>query len=256
MAIVLYNNGITEDFKAKNLVFTEQELLSLFSEFHEVKTKRVIPILNTWCIFGKNDNIDDFNRIASDIVAENVYSHALFVHDSEINPDWRLTDDILYKPYSEFVNTLKTVVNQVATKIVEELQSQSEYEGKADHLPLLTTIGTSSDKKIIFEFDPYVQSDGFFKHEEFDIFSKKIYDYLSDNKQKGNPFKIYEDKKAMIVIDSKKVNYFLKILEENFKQKEEYEVCTEITKMMKDWEKTVKPARKSRRKKSDNDDQG
>lgn len=252
MAIILYNNGITEDYKPKDLVFTEEELLHLFSEYPEVKTSRVIPILNSWCIFGKNSNVEDFNRMASEITGETINSHALFVHDSEINPNWKMTDDILYKPYSDFAKSVKSLVNDVAAKIVEELQAQSEYEGKSDHLPLLMTVGTSIDKRIIFDFDPYEQSENFYSNEEFDIFSEKIYDYLLTNKQEKEPFTIYEDKKAMIIIQTDKVTYFLKLLEENFKSKEEYEVCTEITKMIKDWTKLTQPKKtRVKRKKSD-----
>lgn len=255
MAIILYNNGLIEDFKPKNLVFTEEELLSLFTEFTEVVSARVIPVLNTWCIFGKGNNVDDFNRIASEIISNKVCSHALFVHDSEINPQWNLTDDILYKSYLDFSNILKSTINEIAEKILQELQSNDEYNGNVEHLPKLTVVGTSNDKKIIFEFNPNEQSPEFFKNKEFEIFSEKTYYYISINKQDQKPFTIYADNKAIIIINEENIITYLKLLEENFKIKEEYETCNEITKILKEWENIIKPkvkrTKKEKQKKSE-----
>ena len=115
MAICLYSNGLTEDYRPNNLVFTEEELVFLFTEFPEVRTMRIPSVLNTWCIYGTgNDQIEDFNRIASEITGERVFTHILFVHDSEINPDWNLTDEILYNDYKKFLRSMKKVIDEVA----------------------------------------------------------------------------------------------------------------------------------------------
>lgn len=235
MAVILYANGLTEEYKSNDLTFSEEELINIFSEFPMIKTTRVSSLINTWCIYGNNENPDNYNKLASDIIDEPVYSHVLFVHDSEINPEWRATDSILYKGYEEFIISLKKIIDDVAINIVNEIEISQDLKGKADYLPQLNTIGATKDNKILFSYNPDDQTKEFYNNEEFNNFSQKVYNYIINNKQDKEPFTIYSDKHAIIIIESKKVNQFLNTLLENFKNKEEYEICTNITKMIKHW---------------------
>lgn len=236
MGVVVYSNGITEDYKPGKLVFTEEELVTLFTEFPDIKTVRIPVILNTWCIFGAglNDPME-FNRIVSDIVKEGVFSHALFVHDSEINPQWNATDTVLYKGYSEFIGTMKRTIDEVAGNIVNEFVATAEYEDKVDHLPQLETLGATPDKRILFLYNPDEQTKSFYTNDEFSKFSQKVYDYIIANRQIKEPFTLYADKKAVIIVQHGKVETFLSSILEDFKKREEYEICTNITKMMDEW---------------------
>jgi Ni,Fe-hydrogenase maturation factor len=246
---LLYSNGIVEEFKPKGLVFVEEELVSLFTEFFEIKTSRLIDVLNTWCIFGASPVPDtmEFNRIASDICNEVVYSHALFVHDSEINPEWKTADTILYKNYNDFSIEIKKAIDLAATNILKEIEDSQEYEDKSSFLPQLVTIGATLDKRILFGFNPTDQSELFYQNEEFYKFAQKVYDYISHNKQEKEPFTIYADKKAVIIVDTINVNKFLILMLEKFKNKEDYEICMDITKLIKKWTAVnKKPRRKSK----------
>jgi len=257
MGVVVYSNGITEDYRPSNLVFTEDELVKLFTEYTRIKTVRLPYLVNTWCIFGEgNSDPTEFNRIVSDMTRESVFSHALFIHDSEINPKWNATDNILYKGYEEFVIMMKKMIDDVAVNILNEFASTTEFQSKVDILPQLVTLGATEDKRILFAYNPNDQSKEFYLNEEFYKFSQKVYGYISENKQEKEPFTIYADKKAVIIIETLQVKTFLNSLLEKFKSKEEYEICTHITKIMKDWSKTLKDptsektVRKPRQKKA------
>lgn len=237
MAYLLYSNGIIEECKPKNLVFTEEELLNLFTEFSEIKSSRLITVLNTWCIYGSSLNPEpiDFNRIASDIIQTAIYSHTLYVHDSELDPNWNVTDNILYKGYDEFSIDIKREIDKTANNVFKEIQISNEYEETTNILPGFIPLGATEDKRILFGFDPKDQLEEFYENEEFYIFSQKVYKYISENKQEKEPFTIYSDKKAQVIVDSSNVKTFLNLMLEKFKSKEEYEICTNISKMIKRW---------------------
>jgi hypothetical protein len=239
MAVVIYSNGVLEDYNSRNLTFSEEELLSLFTEFADIKTVRIPELLNTWCIFGKNDNDKDpldYNRIASLITNTDIYSHALFVHDSEINPEWNASDRVIYKSYNEFLESLKKSIDIAAADIVNEFTGNDEYEEKLNKLPQLEALGTTHDKRIMYLYDPDDQISAFYNNEEFSKFSQKTYEYISQNPQISDPFTLYADKRAVIIVEQSKVEPFLKSILENFKTREEYEICTDITKIMDEWE--------------------
>ena len=248
MAFLLYSNGLSEEYKPKSLIFTESELIDLFKEFSEIRTCRLITMINTWCIYGISLNPDpmEFNRIAAELIKAPVYSHVLYVHDSEIDPKWNVTDSTLYKSYIEFLIEIRKTVDTVAAEIVNQLEAVQQLEGKIPFLPHLAMIGSTPDKRILFGFNPTEQPKEFYEHDEFYKFSQKVYDYISHNKQEKEPFTIYADKKAVIVIKKDKVNPFLETLLQKFQSKEEYEICVNITKIMKDWTQTNKPSRKKR----------
>jgi len=234
MALILYSNGLTEIYKPKNSIFSEEELVSLFSEFSEIKTVRLNSILNAWCIYGysKNEDLIDFNRIASDIIKESIYSHVLYVHDSELNTKWNVTDFVISKNYNEFLDEIKKYIDIIAKTILQEYE---ENEQTADIIPQLITMGSTIDKRILFLFDPEEQSKEFYENEEFYRFSQRVYEYISNNKQEKEPFTIYSDKKAMIIVNTSNVKTFLNTILEKFKSKEEYEICTDISKIIDKW---------------------
>lgn len=236
MALRLFSNGLVENFYPEDSVFSEEEIINLFPESEEIITFRFVDILNSWCIYGRVNKPDptDYNQIAANIVKSPVYSHVLFVHDSELNPNWKVTDNIIYKGYQEFLTEITKLIEFIANSIMREIQENDE-EGFINYLPQLISVGTTSDKRILYSFNPAEQTKEFYEHDEFYIFSKKVYDFLTKNKQNKEPFTIYEDKKAVIIVDSANVKSFLDSLLEKFKSKEEYEICTNITKMIKQW---------------------
>jgi hypothetical protein len=72
--------------------------------------------------------------------------------------------------------------------------------------------------------------------------------FISKNKQDNNPFTIYSDKNAMIIVEEPNVSRFLSDMIHKFQTEEQYEICTKITLMKKSWEKISKPVRKKRTK--------
>lgn len=246
MSILLYSNGIVDEIHPKNLVFTESELLSSFVEFENVKTFRLSTVLNAWCIYGVSllQEAIEYNRIATELIKEPIYSHVLLVHDSELNLEWKVTDSILYKGYNEFHDEIIKLINELSGKILRDYQAFNGDKNSTEYLPQLVSIGTTEDKRILFNFNPDDQTREFYDHEEFYVFSQKVYDFLNKNKQEKEPFTIYADKKAIIIIDSNNVKTFLNSMLEKFKNKEEYEICTNITKMIKQWPPTKKTRKK------------
>jgi len=255
MALILYANGLIEEYKPQNLVFSEEELIKIFEEY-SIVTSRVIAVPNCWCIYGnsKENTFIDYNKLASAIIEKQIFTHALFVHDSELDPDWKITDDVIYKSYAEFLEILKRKINEAAVNILHKLENSEDYENKISMLPKLETIGSTKDNRILFGFNPLNQSKEFFENEEYYLFSKKVYNFLLDHKQEKEPFVIYEDKQAIIIVEKEQVKTFLSQMIEKFKSKEEYEICTDISKIMKSWINSSKPPRKSRSKKSSNED--
>ena len=250
MAILLYSNGITEEFRAKGFVFTENELVNLFDEYKHIKTHRVTAIINTWCVYGDSLDQSNFNKIASDMTGNKIYTHALFIHDSEIDPEWNATDTILYNSYEDFLLLLKNLIDQIAIEILEQFESQDD-ESKVDFLPFLDTlgiVGTTNNKKILFGFNPNEQSSEFYNDEQFYTFSKKTYEFLRKNRQEKEPFTIYIDKRAVIIVETAYVKEFLSTLLEQFKNKEDYEICNDISRMINDWTKITKPVKTTRKK--------
>lgn len=246
--IILFTNGLIEEVKPEKLTFSEQELISQFKEYEIIKTYRLAEIVNTWCVYGSNVSPDltNHNKIASDLIKTDIFSNMLFVHDSEINPNWKMTDDIIYKSYNEFIYEIKKIINNAAEKIIKELNQIDESTGNSITFPYLEMIGPTIDKRILFSFNPIEQPKEFYENDEFYMFSQKVYDYISHNKQIKEPFTIYEDKKAIIIVETPNVKIFLDSLIDKFKGKEEYEICTSITNLFKDWNKNIKKRTKKK----------
>lgn len=246
--IVLFTNGLIEQIKPEKLIFSEQELVNQFKEYEVIKTYRLTEVVNTWCVYGSNviPDLTNHNKIASELIKDDIFSNTLFIHDSEINPNWKMTDDIIYKSYSEFEYDIKKLINALADKIIKEMNESDEMSGHSIIFPYLEMIGPTIDKRILFSFNPVDQPKEFFENEEFYMFSQKVYDYISSNKQVKEPFTIYEDKKAIIIVETRNVKTFLDSLIDKFKGKEEYEICTNITNLFKDWNKNIKKRTKKK----------
>lgn len=246
MGLLLYTNGISESYKPKQLVFTEEELITLFSEFDVIKTFRVLDVLNTWAIYGepKIQDQTEFNRIGSESIGEQVFSHILFVHDSELNPDWKVTDQVLYNGYDEFEYQIQRLIAETADSIMNHLKNIDE---DTSYLPQLETLGTTEDKRILFGFKPEDQNPEFYENEEFIRFSQNIYDFISTHKQLKEPFTIYADKKAIIIVEKDDVPKLLNTISKKFETNEEYEVCENINNILQQWNKKItKPTKKKR----------
>ena len=240
--VVLFTNGLIEEIKPEKLTFTEKELIDQFKEYEIIKTHRLTEIVNTWCVYGSNviPDLTNHNKIASELIKDDIFSNTLFIHDTEINPTWKMSEDIIYKSYNEFVYDIKKLINALAEKIIKELNESDELSGHSVIFPYLEMIGQTADKRIMFSFNPIDQPKEFYDNDEFYMFSQKVYDYISSNKQIKEPFTIYEDKKAIIIVATPNVKIFLDSLIDKFKGKEEYEICTSITNLFKDWNKNTK----------------
>ena len=258
MSVILYNNGIIEEYKPENLVFTEDELVKMFTEYEEIKTCRIIPVVNAWCIYGKSLSADEneYNKLASEVSNEDIYSHAIFVHDSEINPKWNATDNIIYNNYTDFNVSIRNLIDNLANQLMTEQNSAAvDEEGneKEIALPQLVSVGATTDKRVLFEYTPENQTDTFYKDEAFNKFSRNVYDFLIANHPKKEQFIIYADKKSIIYVPQESVEEFLNTIINNFTSKEDYERCTLLSNMLKSWNPVniEKPKRKRRAKKSE-----
>jgi hypothetical protein len=231
MAILVYSNGILEEYKSRKLVFSEYDFFELFKDFKKLRSYRLIFPINSWCLCGDVDDDEKYNYIASKITGEKICSAALFIHDSEINPDWNITDDILYDDYAKFYEDMKTLLYDIANEI---------SENAPEYTPTLEPIGTTIDKKILFAFDIKQQPKEFYAPEIFDKFAERTYQYISKNKQEKEPFTIFSDDKAIIKVETSKVHDFLTAILEKFQSKEEYEICTNIANIRNEWDKIAK----------------
>lgn len=231
MAILVYSNGILEEYKSRNLVFSEYDFLEIFKEFEKFRSYRLIFPLNSWCLCADINDEEKYNYIASKITGETIFGPSLFIHDSEIDPEWKITDDILYDDYAKFYEDMKTLLYDIANEI---------SENAPEYTPSLEPIGTTADKKILFAFDIKKQPQEFWSSEIFDKFAERTYQYISKNQQIAEPFTIFSDDKAIVAIETPKVNDFLTAILEKFQSKEEYEICTQLANIRSEWDKIAK----------------
>ena len=248
MAIILYPSGVTETYKPKEFTFTDEEILKIFDDFSWIRTARLYEVPNTWCVWGENGEDDDadFNKLGSDILQENVFCPILFIHDTEINPAWILTDQIILRGYDEFKDELLRLFDQVAENVIMETQRFREEQGETAHLLFLNTIGPTEDKRVLFEFDPQKQAQEFYEDKYFGLFAVKVREYLSTNKP-GKLFNIYHDKKSVIYCKEENIKMLIDMLIDYFKKHESYEYCQELKAVHQKWEER-KPKRKKKAK--------
>ena len=257
--IILYTNGLIEEFVPRELVYTEAELVSSFSEFEKIRSKRLLDLPNTWCIWGIPEGIpiqDDHNRLGSYTMEEEIYSHLIFIHDSEIDPSWNICDDIIYKNYADFSVDLKAFVETLAGEILDETEEMRKQTGEKSMI-FLNTIGPTKDKRILFDFDPDLQPEEFYQGgEAVTNFSDNIFDYLKNNYLVEKPFTIYADNKIVISVKDENVNRILNDIQKIKETKEKYEECAFIKKIKDEWtefisqDKDTKIIKKPRKKKT------
>jgi hypothetical protein len=237
MALLFYSNGVMDSYKPANNVFTEEEITKIFYDFPTIRTVRPVQSVNTWCVFGEktlNDPLD-LSKVLSEFLKEAVFSPVLFIHDSEIDPEWKATDDILYKSYDQFVKDAKVLLETAAQKVMETMNAEYDYGKNINRLPYLVAIGTTEDKRLMLSYVPEDQHAEFYADADFYLFAKKAYTHLTTNPQTKEPYVIYEDRKSMIIVPTDKVKAFLDSLILEFTSHEEYEICTNISKMIDDW---------------------
>lgn len=240
MALVVYSNGIFEEYLPVDDTFSDQELVDMFRDYEEIKTHRLAEIPNCWLIWGEMENPPDneYSKLASEILDDDIFSHIIFVHDSEINRNWGLTDDILYKSYSDFINQVGTYIKDMVEFIANETQKEYEEAGTSSMI-FMRAIGYTKDKRVLYQFDPDEQHDEFYI-DGWDKFSRKIYEYLKDNFDKepieeNKPFVIFADTKVIVIVEDDKVNDVISHVLLEFEKKENYEACSFISNVRDKW---------------------
>lgn len=254
MAIILYSNAILENMRPENLVFTEDEILSVFNEnYHTIHSKRIKEVPNTWAVWASMDDppSNEYNMIGSDIVDFDVDSPLMLIHDGEINPNWNATDPLQYG-YDEFLKRMSIFVNDIAKEAVQE-KSYVKSSNESGSLISLTQLGITVDKKLLFSFDPDNQANTFYSGESFDNFSTKILEYLMDNFESNminkKPFTIFDDNKTVVIVDDDKVENTLDRILHKFQAKEDYESCVHVNSIIKKWKEKINGADVQRVKK-------
>jgi len=212
-AMLLYANGLTEEFKSKEFTFSDVELYGIFEGFDKIRSFRLYEVPNTWCIWGERIPIDkatdEYNQVGSDIIQQKCFSPILFIHDTEINPAWRLTDDMIQMGYEDFRKDLNEFFNEVAKDIVEERELARIESGHPPNLMVLQEAGVSEDKRIIFKFDMEKQTQEFFAESNLSEFAKRIHNFLKFSYKDGDIFAIYADKNIIIVMADLQVKPFI-----------------------------------------------
>ena len=164
MALVIYSNGIVEEMVPVDNVFSDNELTQSFNNYPEIRTHRLPEVPNCWCIWGyiEEPPVHEFSKLASEIVDVDVYSHILFVHDSELSPNWNLTDNIIYRPYKDLMADMGLYINDMMKHIETENRQEIEQAEENTNMIFLTTLGHTQDKRVLFAFNPNVQNDEFY----------------------------------------------------------------------------------------------
>lgn len=257
MAILQYSNGIIEDLKAKDLVFTDQEILNLLEGFTTIRTHRLIEVSNTWCIWGQNTKFDpiEFNPLGSSVVNEPMHSPLIIIHDTELDPAWALNDPIILKSYLGFKKELLIFFDSIATEIINE--KGKSVANPDDQLMFLETLGPTKDKKILFKFNHKKQSKEFFEEPQFSNFINKVKNYWKEffyknlEKEK-NTCIIYADQKIILIVDDNKLDSLIELMINKLEKEEKYETCSILKSYKKIWKSYIKNEKKSIiKKKSD-----
>ncbi len=237
MSILLYPSGVTETYRSSDLTFTDSEILKIFDEYDYVRTIRLYEVPNTWCVWGENQESDPavFNKLGTDIVQENVYSEILFIHDTELDPVWMLTDVPILKNYEFFREDLLGFFDDVAENVIQE--SHERANNNEENLVFLNTLGPTEDKRVMFEFDPLSQSEEFYKVQFFEEFAKKVYTFLKKYYADGETFVLYADKKTVIIVKDDNVKFIMDKINKDFERRERYERCSDIKEIMNSWDK-------------------
>jgi len=240
MALVIYSNGIAEEMLPLNDTFTDDELVGSFNMYESIKSHRLSEIPNCWCVWGfiSNPPEHEFNKLASEIADEDVHSHLIFVHDSELNMNWGITDSILYKSYSTFMKQVGDYIKEMVKYIANEVEKEYENADTTSMI-FLRAVGHTADKRVLYVFNPDEQSENFYV-DGWDKFSFKIYVYLKENFDKepveeNKPFVIYSDSKTIVIVEDKYVNEVVGSVLQFFERVENYEACSYISSVRERW---------------------
>lgn len=251
MAIVLYASGVSEYHKSLEHTFKDSEILGIFKDFRNVRTQRLEEVPNTWCIWGEknDDNIDegDFNKLGSDVVDDDIYSPLMFIHDSEIDPSWMLTDEVILYDYNTFQKELLIFIDEIAEVVLAENEKIRQAEGRDNSLIFLTTIGPTEDKRVLFQFNPTIQNEQFYKNENLLLFANKVLEFLEKEYKKDNieeTLFIFEDKKSVIFIRDEHVDETFEHFTKAFESEEKYEKCVKLKEIKEKWKSVKKNSKK------------
>ena len=244
MALIIYSNGIVEEYVPLDEVFTEEELVKPFNEYPFLRSFRLPEVDNTWALWGEMDDPpeNEFNKIASVMLEKEIYSPILFIHDSEISKKWKAREKKVKKTYKEFATELSKFVNDIVHMIAEEAQKEYEESDKSNMI-FLTAVGHTKDKRVLFAFNPDEQEENFYINGGWNTFSEKIYAYIKDNFDKepveeGKPFVAYADNKTIVIVEDKHVDSVIDKLLKRFEKEEKYEECAVISDIKNSWKKT------------------
>lgn len=258
MAIIQHNTGFIDQIKPKSAIFDDLELSNIFLNFDRIRSRRLLEIPNSWCIWGENENAEkeiDYNALGSKVVEENIFSNLLIIHDSELNPEWNLTDKTIINTYNDFREIAYDFIDAVAMEVIKDkmeadidnFDDKNNPEGLVP--PRLDMLGNTDDKKILMEFKPSSQVEKFWNFSNFSKFAQKSFEYLSgffdqNLRLKQNSFVIYADKKGIIVIKDSHVDEFMKKMLDNFESREKYHGCSHIIAIVKKWKDYIKDKKK------------
>jgi|GEM_PF-2041914 len=251
MGQLLYINGVIEEFVPKNKCFNEEELISLFKDFKKLRSKRLYEVPNCWCLWGEKPkpNELDFNRLASDIVEENVFSPIFFFHDSELNPEWNISDNILYNSYDQFKKDLYLFIDNVAESILKERDEREQNGETKKDLLVLKSLGVTKDKRLLFNFIPKDQDENFYSDESFKAFASRIFEYLTNNFIPMKPFVLFADNKMVISLLDEDVDQVIDKIIEPYAKNEDYESCNKLAYIKHAWHEAVDVKESPKKKK-------
>jgi len=239
MAVLLYANGLTEETRPKKHTFTDKELLDIFGDYPKMRSFRLYEVPNTWCLWGEYDpqdsQEDEFNKLGTDILEQPCYSPILFVHDTEIDPNLRLTDEMIIMGYEDFRVELLHFFDAIAKDILKERERERQSSGSPQKLMILEQDGVSPDKRIIFRFDIDKQVEEFFIRENLIEFAQKVHKYLKFFHKNRNRFWIYADKNIIIRMEVDQVKPFIEKIIALFESEENYEACSVIRNAYEKW---------------------
>jgi hypothetical protein len=248
MAILLYNNGITEEYRSGEHTFTDNEILSVLRGFANIRSHRLPDIPNTWCVWGQRNPInrkeDEFSYLGSEVLEQPCYSPILFIHDTEMDPSWGLTDEIIIQGYDDFRDDISHFLNDIAKDIIDERKRIREENGEDEKTPVIEPFGVSKDKRVIYKFDIDKQPKDFFLNKNLAIFADKVHKFLKFSYKDGDTFAIYADKQMIFVLEDDKVQHFVSRMVAFFESQENYEACSILRNTYDKWNKFKKKKEK------------
>jgi len=251
MAILLYNNAITEEYVPVKYTFTDTEILAVFKGFAFIRSYRLADIPNTWCVWGQRNPInrkeDEYSYLGSEVLEQPCYSPILFIHDTEMDPKWRLTEEIILQGYNDFKEDMHSFLNDISRDLLEEKKKQREERGET--APYIEPVGVSKDKRVIYLFDIDKQQPEFFMTENLSAFADNVHKFLKFSYKDGNTFAIFANNQTIFVIEDEKVKPFIEKIIAFFESQENYEACSVIRNTYEKWVKYKEKKKKENKKK-------